>query len=168
MKKALVIFSLVIIIAGCKKDRVDCNTSAGTSVAPANERTQVSAYLSSKNITTAVEVGNSGLFYVIDVAGNTNKPDQCSFVTIKYVGEYEDGTVFDQTTGTTTASFSLGQLIEGWKRGLPLIGAGGKIRLYIPPTLGYGPAGVFNSSTGVYTISANAMLIFNVEIISVS
>ena len=155
-------------MTGCKKEGANCNYLAGTSVAPANERTQVSAYLSSKNITNAIELENCGIFYVIDAPGNSSKPNQCSYITIKYVGEYEDGTIFDQTTGTNTASFSLGQLIEGWKRGLPLIGVGGKIRLYIPPTLGYGPAGVFNSSTGVYTIRANAMLIFNVEIVSIT
>lgn len=168
MKKALFVFSLVLVMAGCKKDEVDCAFTAGSNVAPASEKTQVTSYLVANNIPNAVELGNSGMFYVIDVPGSSSKPGMCNFVTVKYVGKYENGTVFDQTAGTSTASFKLGLLIEGWKRGIPLVGAGGKVRLYIPPTLGYGPAGVFNSSTGAYTIPQNAMLIFDVELVSVS
>ncbi|HLF47211.1 MAG TPA: FKBP-type peptidyl-prolyl cis-trans isomerase [Chitinophagaceae bacterium] len=168
MKKVLFVFSFVFVLTGCKKEETACQFSAGSSVAPANEKSMVTSYLSTNNISNAVELGNSGMYYVIDVAGSGNKPGQCSFLNVKYIGKYQDGTVFDQTSGSNTAAFTLGQLIEGWKRGVPLIGAGGKIRLYIPPTLGYGPAGVFNSSTGNYTIPPNAMLIFEVELVSIS
>ena len=168
MKNTLIALVVLVSLTGCKKEAAECPTTSGSSVAPANERTQVTTYLSTNNITNGVELGNSGMFYVIDAAGDNNKPGQCSNLTVKYSGKFEDGTVFDQTTGTNVAYFSLGQLIEGWKRGLPLIGAGGKIRLYIPPTLGYGANGVFNSSTGVYIIPKNAMLIFTIEIINVS
>ncbi len=168
MHKFLLVFSIILLFAGCKKDGADCAYTAGSGVAPANERSQMTSYLMANSISNAVELGNSGMFYVIDVPGSNAKPGLCNFVTVKYVGKYENGTVFDQTSGTSSASFRLGLLIEGWKRGIPLIGAGGKIRLYIPPTLGYGPAGVFNSSTGAYTIPPNALLFFEVELVSIS
>ena len=168
MKKALFVFSLVLVMTGCKKDGVECAFTAGSGVAPASEKSMVTAYLVANSISNSVELGNSGMFYVIDVPGSSAKPGMCNFVAVKYVGKYENGTVFDQTTGTSTASFKLGLLIEGWKRGIPLVGAGGKVRLYIPPTLGYGPAGIFNSSTGAYTIPPNALLIFDVELVSIS
>lgn len=168
MKKVLFVFSLVLVMTGCKKDADECNISAGSGVAPANEKSMVTAYLLANSITNAVELGNSGMYYVIDVAGSNTKPTMCNTVTVKYVGKFENGTVFDQTTGTRTVSFQLGSLIEGWKRGISLIGAGGKVRLYIPPTLGYGSAGVFNPSTGAHTIPPNALLIFEVELINIS
>jgi FKBP-type peptidyl-prolyl cis-trans isomerase FkpA len=55
----------------------------------------------------------------------------------------------------------LGQLIVGWQKGLPLISSGGKITLYIPPSLGYG-------SAAAGSIPANSILIFDIELISVS
>ena len=168
MRKVIFIFSFALVMTGCKKDGVDCAYIPGNSVAPASEKTQVTSYLVANNIPNAVQLGSSGMYYVIDVPGSSTKPGMCNFVTVKYIGKYENGTVFDQTTGTSTASFKLGLLIEGWKRGIPLVGSGGKVRLYIPPTLGYGPAGIFNSSTGAYTIPQNAMLIFDVELVSVS
>jgi FKBP-type peptidyl-prolyl cis-trans isomerase len=48
----------------------------------------------------------------------------------------------------------------GWQYGLPLIKPGGKILLYLPPSLGYG-------SSPVGTIPANSVLIFEVQLVSV-
>jgi FKBP-type peptidyl-prolyl cis-trans isomerase FkpA len=85
---------------------------------------------------------------------------------VKYVGRLESGNVFDQSSGTTPVSFQLGGLIEGWKRALPLLGEGGKMRLYIPPSLGYGPQGLINPNTGAVIIPANQIIIFDMELVS--
>ena len=84
-------------------------------------------------------------------------------VTVKYAGRLTNGTYFDPTTpGTTsTATFALWQVIVGWQKGVPLISAGGKISLYIPPSLGYG-------SVPKGSIPANSILIFDIELVSVS
>jgi FKBP-type peptidyl-prolyl cis-trans isomerase len=76
--------------------------------------------------------------------------------------------VFDETKGTDVAIFPLSSLIEGWKRGIPLLGEGGKIRLFIPPSLGYGPGGWLNPNTGLYNIPPNAVLIFEIKLITVT
>jgi FKBP-type peptidyl-prolyl cis-trans isomerase FkpA len=47
----------------------------------------------------------------------------------------------------------------GWKLGLPLIKAGGKIKLYLPPSLGYG-----NSVSG--NIPANSILVFEITLVA--
>ncbi len=167
MKYALIVLMLTLAVAGCKKKTEPCTVTAGSTVAPASEEAMITTYLASNSITNAVELDNCGLYYIIDVAGNTDKPNQCSAMQVKYVGKLANGTIFDQTTGTNTANFTLGGLIEGWKRGLPLIGEGGKIRLFIPPSLGYGAAGIINPNTGQVVIPANAILIFEVEIIAV-
>jgi FKBP-type peptidyl-prolyl cis-trans isomerase FkpA len=48
-------------------------------------------------------------------------------------------------------------LILGWQYGIPLVKAGGRIMLYLPPSLGYG-----SQSTG--TIPANSVLIFDITL----
>jgi FKBP-type peptidyl-prolyl cis-trans isomerase FkpA len=55
-------------------------------------------------------------------------------------------------------------LIEGWKIGLPLIQKSGKIKLYIPPSLGYGASDI-KDNNGVVVIPANSMLIFDVSLV---
>ncbi len=167
MKYALIVFSFAFVLAACKKKKEECTLTPGATVAPANEETMITSYLSANSITTAVELENSGLYYIIDNPGTSEKPGLCSAMVVKYVGKLANGTIFDQTTGTATASFTLGGLIEGWKRTLTLIGEGGKIRLYIPPSLGYGANPLIDSRTGVTIIPANSILIFDVEVVAV-
>jgi FKBP-type peptidyl-prolyl cis-trans isomerase FkpA len=52
------------------------------------------------------------------------------------------------------------QLIEGWKIGLPLLKKGGHIKLYVPPSLGYGPSPNRN-------IPGNSVLIFDIRLVDV-
>ena len=59
--------------------------------------------------------------------------------------------------------FVLGALIEGWKKGLPLIKKSGEIILYIPPSLGYGSQDYVNSDN-VVVIPKNSMLIFTIKL----
>jgi FKBP-type peptidyl-prolyl cis-trans isomerase FkpA len=72
-------------------------------------------------------------------------------VNVTYRGMLTNGVVFDQGT----ADLSLDQVITGWRNGIPKIGTGGLIHLYIPPSLGYGP-----NANGA--IPANSILVFDV------
>ncbi len=102
----------------------------------------------------------SGLYYTIIKEGNTKHPLPQSNITINYKGYLVDGKIFDQTS-TEPRTFFLNQLILGWQQGLPLIGEGGKIRLYVPSSLGYG-----EHAKGA--IPANSVLIFDIDLISVN
>ena len=157
--------AFVFIFSSCLKDEQDCG-EAGSTVAPENEVQRVLNYLAANPDAAAVQLGNSGLYYSISQPGNTRKPVLCSVVNIKYVGRLENGNIFDQSSGTTPISFTLGGLIEGWKRALPLLGEGGKMKLYIPPSLGYGAQGLINPQTGVVIIPANQIIIFELELVS--
>jgi FKBP-type peptidyl-prolyl cis-trans isomerase len=88
-------------------------------------------------------------------------------VTVNYTGTLTDGTVFDSNTDPKfghvepfTFSLGAGQVIQGWDQGVAGMKIGGKRKLTIPASLGYG-------AQSVGTIPANSTLIFEVELLKV-
>jgi FKBP-type peptidyl-prolyl cis-trans isomerase FkpA len=120
------------------------------------DREAIREYLEANNL--EAEANQSGLFYRIETPGGDTSPGFNSTVEIKYRGELRDGTVFDQSPGDQAVEFRLSNLIRGWQLGLPLIGRGGKIHLYIPSSLGYG-----GSQVGI--IPPNSVLVFDIDLI---
>jgi FKBP-type peptidyl-prolyl cis-trans isomerase len=103
-------------------------------------------------------ITKEGFYFKINTTGaNTDHPTICSNVVVKYKGTLTNGTKFDENT--TGISFPLSNLIIGWQEGIPLISIGGKITLYLPPSLGYGAVAQQN-------IPANSILIFDIELVS--
>ncbi len=157
----LTLFILIIFFSCSKKDET-CNKNDSPVTAPPGEIANVQTYLTTNNIVATQH--SSGFFYKITLQG-TGKPitNLCSRVSVKYAGRLTNGTYFDPTTPGTmsSATFTLGDVIIGWQKGVPLISSGGKISLYIPPSLAYG-----NAAVG--SIPANSILIFDIELVSVS
>ena len=146
----------------CMKKSDDTNTCSISGYdrcalkAPAAEIQAVKDYVTANSLNAIEDC--SGVFYIIDAPGAGATADPCSTVTVKYEGKLTNGTVFD--SNDMGVSFLLGQLIKGWVAGIPLIKPGGSIRLFIPPSLGYG-------SSGYGTIPGNSILIFRVDLIAV-
>ncbi len=132
MRNLILIFVLLagISCGSCTKDR---KCDALNISAPKEETDAVAQYLATNNITATRD--DQGFFYTIEATGTGDRPKSCSNVTVGYTGKLTNGTIFDQSPET---SFDLGTLIDGWKAGIPLIAKGGKITLYLPPSLGYG------------------------------
>lgn len=85
-------------------------------------------------------------------------------VTVNYVGTFTDGTKFDSSYDRGTPfSFRVGagQVIAGWDQGLPGMKVGGKRRLTVPPSLGYG-------SQAYGPIPGNSTLVFEIELLSIA
>jgi FKBP-type peptidyl-prolyl cis-trans isomerase FkpA len=99
------------------------------------------------------------VYYEIITQGSGATPNSNSTVTVKYIGKRLDGTIFDDKT-ITPASFRLGDVILGWQSGLPLIQKGGKLKLIIPSSLGYG-------CKGFGAVPSNTILFFEIELIDV-
>jgi FKBP-type peptidyl-prolyl cis-trans isomerase FkpA len=148
----------VSLISGCSKKDEGCPYPDNTITVPASEIAAVETYLNAKGITATKD--DRGFYYSIQEAGSGATPGNCNTITIFYTGKLTNDTVFDQT-GSSPAAFVLGQLIEGWKKGIPLIKTGGKIILYLPPSLGYG-------SVANGPIPANSVLIFDIQLVAVN
>lgn len=155
IKKVLLMALLVTLFAGCKKK---CDYDPCAIVAPASEIASVQSYLSANNITATQHC--SGIFYAVDNGGSGKQPNGCSTVSVNYEGKLTNGTVFDKTTGNPV-EFDLSDLVTGFRNGALQIKNGGKVRVYIPPSLGYG-----SRQSG--SIPANSILIFTIELVSVN
>lgn len=103
----------------------------------------------------------SGLYFQILEPGNEKRAGRKDRVRCHYRGTLLDGTEFDSSykrEGPT--EFVLSSVIPGWSQGLPLIGEGGKIKLFVPSKLGYGDEG----TEGIPPASA---LIFEIELVEI-
>jgi len=100
----------------------------------------------------------TGLAYkVLRPGTGTRHPTTFSKVTVHYSGWTTDGKLFDSSLMRgQTASFGLGDVIEGWTEGLQLMVPGEKTRFWIPERLAYKGQG--NGPKG--------MLVFDVELLS--
>ncbi|XP_074291415.1 peptidyl-prolyl cis-trans isomerase FKBP53-like [Silene latifolia] len=86
-------------------------------------------------------------------------------VSVRYIGKLKKGgKIFDSNTSGKPFKFRLGagEVIKGWDVGVEGMRVGGKRRLTIPPTMGYGSAGAKPQ------IPANAWLVFDVELVEVA
>jgi peptidylprolyl isomerase/FKBP-type peptidyl-prolyl cis-trans isomerase FkpA len=84
-------------------------------------------------------------------------------VTVNYVGTLTDGTTFDSSYSRNqpfTFNLGAGEVIQGWDQGVVGMKVGGKRKLTIPPSLGYG-------AQAVGSIPPNSTLIFEVELLKV-
>lgn len=116
---------------------------------------QLQAYFSENNITP--EQTSTGLYYVIDNPGGTEKPTPTSTVTVIYRGYFLDGGDFD-SSNDLPITFSLRTVIRGWQEGIPLFGRGGTGTLFIPFELAYG-------SVGQGDIPGNTAIAFDIEVL---
>jgi len=144
MRKLNIIISMLALSAMV----IACSHSKGT------QKVEAKTSL----ITTA-----SGLQYedITEGTGEVAKVGQTMFV--HYKGYLENGTVFDNSYDRKQpiqVSVPPKNLIQGWIEGIPPVKKGGKRKLIIPPSLGYG-------SRAMGTIPPNSKLIFEIEVVDI-
>lgn len=162
------LFSFILIssvfFASCKSEKAVCTAVPKNTVVPAYEKDSVQRYLNANSLTAIRDT--SGLFYTINSMGTgTVTPEICSFITTRYNGKTFSGVHIDSTVGASTLTLQLNNFIEGWEKGIPKVRAGGRITLYIPPSLAYGD-GTRDANNNV-VIAANTYMKFVVDVVSV-
>lgn len=160
------VLSAIVIFASCLKSKdPGCPYTERVAYAHDTIVAKLKHYLDSTNVTNYSK-DTSGVFYKVITPGTGDTAGVCSLATVYYKGMLLNGTVFDQTS-TTPASFTVGDLIVGFQKGMKYIGKGGKIRFYIPYPLAYGNEEVRNPNTNAVVIPAKSHLMFDVELLEV-
>ncbi|MFV8345548.1 FKBP-type peptidyl-prolyl cis-trans isomerase [Flavobacterium sp. ZB4P13] len=149
MKKILFVLALILCMSCSKDKEIDY---------VAKNEQDIIAYIAKNNLTA--QRSDSGLYYVINEAGDGKQPTANSNVTVAYKGYFTNGSVFDESKAEGI-SFSLQEVIKGWTEGIAYFKEGGSGILLVPAHLGYG-----NDDKG--PIPGGSVLIFEVKLISVN
>lgn len=148
MKNILIALTLVLLAA--------CNAKE-TNYTAENEQ-EILTYIENNNL--SAQKSSTGLYYIIDNPGTGTQATPSANVTVAYKGYFTNGSVFDESN-SSGISFNLQQVIAGWTEGITYFKEGGNGVLLIPSRLAYG-----NSGRG--SIPGGAVLIFDIELISVN
>lgn len=106
---------------------------------------------------------SSGLKYEDLVEGTGASPQTGQTVVVHYTGTLENGQKFDSSLDRGKPfefAIGVGRVIKGWDEGVMSMKIGGKRKLIIPPSLGYG-------SRDLGVIPPNSTLIFEVELLEI-
>lgn len=160
----------VALLAGCGGDELTtpppatssgaAATAAGTCASAPSAPAVADRFSDSVTLTTL----SDGLKYGDFVVGTGTTPTPGANITVQYTGWLTNGTMFDSSrhSGRTPFSFAIGTnaVIKGWDEGILTMHLGGKRRLVIPPSLGYGA-----QANGA--IPANSTLVFDVTLLAI-
>ena len=169
----------MVVMVGCgssnetgTKDKESTEQNSTNQVKANPMHTDLDASLPKDTIRTM-----SGLGYVVIKKGTGQKVEAGMNVKVDYAGYLEDGTLFDTSMevigkqhGYDRGGYPFepiefvvgtGRVIRGWDEGLTTdMYVGGRRRLIIPSSIGYGSRGAPPA------IPPNATLIFDVEVLS--
>jgi len=126
-------------------------------------KTDGQAFLAANKKKKDVITRDSGLQYKGLLSGKGKQPTADASITAHYRGALINGTEFDSSyRRKAPATFSVNQVIPGWKEVLPLMHEGDKWQVFIPSELAYGERGSGNA------IGPNETLVFEIELIKVN
>ena len=143
-----------------QKDRQAKQQERNKSLGEKNKK-EGDAYLARNKKQDGVKTLKSGLQYKVITEGKGKSPKASDTVTVNYAGTLIDGVEFDSSYKRgQPATFPVGGVIKGWTEALQLMKEGSKWQLVIPADLAYG-------EQGRPGIPPNAVLIFEVELVSI-
>ncbi len=117
------------------------------------------AYLRAKAGEKGVTALPNGLLYEVLEEGKGPQPAADDIVTAHYAGRHIDGREFDASEPGTPIDFPLREVVPAWQQALPLMKAGSKWRIHVPPALGYGEQG------SPPAIGPNEVLVFEITLV---
>lgn len=153
MKKYLLLFGICVAVTFSACRKIIQSPFNASEQATLDDQAIQNYFL--LNQITDVTKDPSGLYYHIDTPGTGPHPTASSKVVVNYTAF-----LLDETPVESHASyyFDLSTFdIEGWRIGLPFIGTGGTITLYVPSGLAFG-------QTGNSKVLANTCLIYHITL----
>ncbi|MFD0748670.1 FKBP-type peptidyl-prolyl cis-trans isomerase [Mucilaginibacter calamicampi] len=134
---AIIILVLFFCFTACKKSDVG---SAAEKAQAAIDDKIISDYLAANPGLAAKKIDTTGVYYIVNDPGTINVIFTTSTrITVGYTGRLlTTGEKFAES-GAFNPTFALGEVIRGWKVGIPQIKKGGSIRLLLPSRYAYGP-----------------------------
>ena len=125
------------------------------------DRQLILDYLAENNI-DALEIEDTGIYYVITQQGSGPNAEFANSVFAHYRGYLMDGTEFDNSSGKGPFDFVVGagQVIRGWELGFQEFNKGASGTLFIPSKFGYG-------TRRQGSIPPNAVLLFDIDVIDI-
>jgi len=141
---------LTLLLFGCKTYNEEDH---------ANFDDKIQKYIKNQKL-IGFEKSESGLYYKIIAEGNGDYIKLTDEVTFNYEGRLLNGSIFDGEHKKNPISFHMNELIQGWKEGMMYLKPGGKIKMIVPPYLGYG-------DYELDKIPPHSILYFEIEVINV-
>lgn len=114
--------------------------------------------------TKGLEKTTNGIYYKINKKGTGRKAIPEFVVKVHYTGKLIDGTVFDSSyrrNGSSEFQLGVGQVIKSWDEGIQLLNEDDSASFLFTPDFAYGVSGAGD------TIPPNAILLFDVELVSI-
>jgi len=101
---------------------------------------------------------DSGLYYYFENEGQGQKIKYTDSVTVQFKGTLLDSTIFEIEKAPVT--FAVNEVIIAWKEVLLMSERNAKIKIIVPPQLGYG-------NHKLDKIPQNSILLYEIEIIDI-
>jgi FKBP-type peptidyl-prolyl cis-trans isomerase FkpA len=141
---------IALILFGCKTYSEEDHS---------NFESKIQQYIK-KHKLIGFEKSESGLYYKIDNEGKGEYIKLTDEVTFNYEGKLLNGNIFDGEHKKNPISFQMNELIQGWQEGMMYLKPGGKMKMIVPPHLGYG-------DYELDKIPPHSILYFEIEVINV-
>ena len=157
--KKISIFGLTILLSATLLTGCGSNEPTG----PAAENlAKGKAFMERNGQRDGVITLENGIQYEIIVKGSGKSPRLTDTVIVHQRGKHLDGTTFtDSYQDGKPEEVYVKYSIPGWKKTLPLMSAGSKWIIYLPPHMGFSNRGYEN------IIEPNETLIYELELIAV-
>lgn len=173
MTKTILVFVIIIIFGGItvwlfmnKSKNANTPIEELTSPSTSPEATLTASPLPTASASADKIIDLGGGLLVQDlVVGTGDGAKKGETISVNYVGTLSDGKKFDSSYDRGEPfifPLGAGQVIKGWDLGVVGMKVGGKRKLTIPPSFGYGSQNVGNG-----LIPPNSTLIFEVELLGV-
>jgi FKBP-type peptidyl-prolyl cis-trans isomerase FkpA len=163
MNRILLILILVVVgLASCKKGFDEAEQVRQQGIV---DDKIIQDFIAEKGLTaTAKRIDTTGVYYIVVEPGTVNAVfTNSTRIIVDYTGRVlTTGAVFSES-GKFHPSYTLGEVIRGWRVGIPQIKKNGKVRLLIPSRYAYG-----RFDQPELGLPANSVLDFDIELLDVT